>query len=169
MTAPPATHRTLPSFAVEWQGCVRQSSPQEIDQFVNQLTAQEAAILLYEWPLWARAKQLPPPGDWRVWLLLAGRGFGKTRAGAEWIRALATSGKARQIALVGDTADDVRQVMVEGPSGILAVSPRAERPQWRRSALAAMLSGAVSRKFHHRLPLSPIIRRRAHVPAPNRN
>ena len=46
MTAPPATHRTLPSFAVEWQACVRQSSPQEIDQFVNQLTAQEAAILL---------------------------------------------------------------------------------------------------------------------------
>lgn len=133
MTTPPATRGTLPSFAVEWQACVRQSSPQEINRFLNQLSAREAAILLYEWPLWARAKQLPPPGDWRVWLLLAGRGFGKTRAGAEWIRALATSGKARQIALVGDTADDVRQVMVEGPSGILAVSPRGERPQWRRS------------------------------------
>ena len=65
---------------------------------------------------------------------MAGRGFGKTRAGAEWVRMLAESGSAGSIALVGDTADDVRQVMVEGPSGILAVSLPESRPVWHRSA-----------------------------------
>ena len=65
--------------------------------------------------------------------MMAGRGFGKTRAGAEWVRMIAESGSAGSIALVGDTADDVRQVMVEGPSGILAVSPSSHRPAWHRS------------------------------------
>lgn len=64
---------------------------------------------------------------------MAGRGFGKTRAGAEWVRSLATSGTARSVALVGDTAEDVRQVMIEGPSGVLAVTPPATRPAWHRS------------------------------------
>ena len=62
--------------------------------------------------------------------MLAGRGFGKTRAGAEWVRALATAGAARRIALVGDTADDVRHVMVEGPSGVLAIAPADECGVW---------------------------------------
>lgn len=88
-------------------------------------------MLLYEWQLWARPKQLPPSGDWRVWLLMAGRGFGKTRAGAEWIRWLAQSGRARHIALVGETFDDARHVMVEGMSGILSVCPKWARPAWR--------------------------------------
>ena len=65
--------------------------------------------------------------------MMAGRGFGKTRAGAEWVRMIAESGSAGSIALVGDTADDVRQVMVEGPSGILAVAPSSHRPAWHRS------------------------------------
>ena len=64
---------------------------------------------------------------------MAGRGFGKTRAGAEWVRMLAESGSAGSITMVGDTADDVRQVMVEGPSGILAVSLPESRPVWHRS------------------------------------
>lgn len=81
---------------------------------------------------------MPPVGDWRVWLLMAGRGFGKTRAGAEWVRWLAvtigpTIVPSGRIALVGDTIDDVRHVMVEGPSGILAISPPHQRPQWHRS------------------------------------
>ena len=65
--------------------------------------------------------------------MLAGRGFGKTRAGAEWGRQLAETGTAGSIALVGDTADDVRQVMVEAPSGLLAVAPPSRRPLWQRS------------------------------------
>ncbi|NCF48677.1 MAG: ATP-binding protein, partial [Bacteroidetes bacterium] len=112
---------------------MRRTSPQTIDAFLASLSAGEADWLLHAWALWARDKQLPPPGTWRVWLLMAGRGFGKTRAGAEWVRALAESGTAAQIALVGDTADDVRHVMVEGPSGILRIAPKQTRPAWRRS------------------------------------
>ncbi|MBA14861.1 MAG: ATP-binding protein [Sphingomonas sp.] len=87
--------------------------------------------LLYDWHFWADPRQLPPPGpDWRVWLMLAGRGFGKTRAGAEWVRALAQSDGSMRIALVGATLGEVRAVMVEGASGILATSPDADRPSW---------------------------------------
>ena len=109
------------------------ATPATIDEFLAALGPGEAERLIHSWPLWARPAQLPPAGSWRVWLLMAGRGFGKTRAGAEWVRWLAENGKAGSIALVGDTADDVRQVMVEGPSGLLAVAPASRRPQWRRS------------------------------------
>jgi predicted phage terminase large subunit-like protein len=92
----------------------------------------EAIDKLYDWPFWARPNQLPPAGDWRVWLVLAGRGFGKTRTGAEWVRAQVRAGK-RRIALVGPTASDSRDVMVEGESGILACSPPSERPVYEPS------------------------------------
>jgi len=112
--------------------------------FLHTLKPAETRYLLYDWPLWARAKQLPPTGEWRVWLLMAGRGFGKTRAGAEWVRWLATHSRHRgHIALVGDTFDDVRHVMVEGPSGILAVSPSTRRPQWYRSQRRLIWSNGV--------------------------
>lgn len=78
---------------------------------------------LYDWELFARPNQLPPKKDWLYWLLLAGRGFGKTRAGAEWIRNQVEDHGKRRIALVGATAADVRDIMVEGDSGLLAVSP----------------------------------------------
>ncbi len=86
------------------------------------------------WGLWRHDYQAPPPGDWTIWLILGGRGAGKTRAGAEWVRALATGcdplvPKAGRIALVGETMADVREVMIEGPSGLLAVH-RAVRPVW---------------------------------------
>ena len=83
--------------------------------------------------LWARPSQLPPPGDWRVWLLLAGRGFGKTRSGAEFVRARVETGLAARIALVGPTAADVRDVMIEGDSGLLAVASHNERPLYEPS------------------------------------
>lgn len=89
--------------------------------------------LQYDWRLWARPAQLPPSGNWRVWLILAGRGFGKTRTGAEWVRAEVESGKAKRVALVAPTAADARDVMVEGESGILAVSPPWFRPQYEPS------------------------------------
>ena len=99
-------------------------------RFLASLTPAERAWLSKCWPLWARPSQLPPQGDWRIWLLLAGRGFGKTRAGAEWVRWLAESGRGRHIALVGETLDDVRHVMVEGASGVLAVASAQQRPRW---------------------------------------
>ena len=80
------------------------------------------------WELWARDTQLTPEGDWRTWLMMGGRGAGKTRAGAEWVRSLVEGGEARRVALVGPTLGDVREVMIEGPSGLRAVASQAMRP-----------------------------------------
>lgn len=75
------------------------------------------------WEFWARPAQLAPPGEWPVWVILAGRGFGKTRAAAEWLGALARKTPGGRFALVGATLDDVRDTMVEGESGLLRVLP----------------------------------------------
>ena len=85
------------------------------------------------WRLWARSDQLPPPSDWRTWLILAGRGFGKSRAGAEWVRAVAEAEPAARIALVASSLGEARAVMVEGESGILAVSPPDRCPVFESS------------------------------------
>jgi phage terminase large subunit-like protein len=107
--------------------------PADLRRLLDGLDPLEAAVCLYEWRFWARANQLPPAGGWQVWLLLAGRGFGKTRTGAEWIRAEIESGRRRRLALVGPTERDVRKVMVEGESGILAVSPPWFAPRYEPS------------------------------------
>ena len=104
---------------------VRQSGSRII---ADTLTPAELEQLPYIWQLWARPNQLPPPGDWRTWLVMAGRGFGKTRTGAEWVRDLIETGHARRVALIGRTVADVRDVMVEGDSGILAVCPPDFKP-----------------------------------------
>lgn len=90
---------------------------------LSSLNPEVKAQLKYHWRFWARPNQLPPEGEWTTWLLLAGRGFGKSRCGAEWVRQMAFNHPGCRIALVGETAADVRKVMVEGESGILAVSP----------------------------------------------
>jgi phage terminase large subunit-like protein len=89
--------------------------------------------LRYHWRLWAAPAQLPPDSDWRCWMILAGRGFGKTRAGAEWVREVAHRDPAARIALVGATLTEARAVMVEGESGLLAVCPRGRRPRYEPS------------------------------------
>jgi phage terminase large subunit-like protein len=81
----------------------------------------------------ARPEQLPPPGDWSIHLILAGRGWGKTRTGAEWVRGLAESGAVERIALVGPTAADCRDTMVEGVSGLLSIAPNGNRPIYEPS------------------------------------
>lgn len=93
----------------------------------------DCRIIRHDWPFWARPEQLPPDGDWRTWLVLAGRGFGKTRMGAEWIRAAAQANGNLRIALIGANAADVRTVMVEGESGLLAIAPPGQRPLWEPS------------------------------------
>ena len=84
----------------------------------------------YIWRLWARPNQLPPPGDWLTWFLMMGRGAGKTRTGAEFIKERVDSGEGRRIAFLGRAPGDVRDTMVEGESGILSVFPRHQRPIW---------------------------------------
>ena len=86
------------------------------------------------WAVWGHDGQIAPPGDWRVWLIRAGRGFGKTRAGAEWLSEVIRRTPQAQVALVGATEADVRQVMVHGPSGVIAVARDDERPEWRPSS-----------------------------------
>ncbi len=97
------------------------------------LSDEFVAGLEYHWPVWARAAQLAPAQPWRVWLILAGRGFGKTRAGAEWVRARAEADGRLRIALVGATMAEARSVMIEGESGLLAIAPDALRPIWEPS------------------------------------
>jgi phage terminase large subunit-like protein len=95
--------------------------------------AVERLPLLRSWRWIARPAQLPPEGDWSVWLILAGRGFGKTRAGAEWVTARAMARPGARIALVGTTLHDAVSVMLEGESGLLAVAPDGFRPEWKAS------------------------------------
>ncbi|HMP57666.1 MAG TPA: terminase family protein, partial [Novosphingobium sp.] len=85
------------------------------------------------WRLWARRDQLPPDGGWRCWLVMAGRGFGKTRAGAEWVRSVAEADPDARIALVGASLGEARAVMVEGESGLLAISPPPRAPVFEPS------------------------------------
>lgn len=88
---------------------------------------------VYDWAFHARPNQKLPLGNWRVWLILAGRGFGKTRTGAETIREWVTRGEARRICLLGDTFQDVRRVMIEGESGLLSVFPPHCQPTYSPS------------------------------------
>jgi phage terminase large subunit-like protein len=100
----------------------------------NSFAAQLADALGNSWAAVARPNQLPPAGDWwQIWLLLAGRGFGKTRTLAEWVCEQVASGQASRIALVAATAADARDVLVEGESGILAVAPPQFRPIYEPS------------------------------------
>lgn len=101
--------------------------PERLRQ-LRRLSDREQAILHTDWAIHARPDQLPPPGDWRYWLILAGRGFGKTRTGAETVRQMALS--SPHIIIAGATMDDARTIMVEGESGILAICPAWERPKY---------------------------------------
>jgi len=106
------------------------------DQFLNELDEGELLALPFLFEFWAMPHQLPPEGAWRSWVIMGGRGAGKTRAGAEWVRAQVEGarpldvGRARRVALVGETIEQVREVMIFGDSGILACSPADRRPDW---------------------------------------
>lgn len=103
-------------------------------QMMGNLTPSQARNFPFDWNgWWARPDQLAPLGSWSKWLILAGRGYGKTRVVCEWVRGLVEEGKAGRIALVAPTAADVRDVMVEGPSGILACCPDWNRPVYEPS------------------------------------
>ena len=126
------------------------ANPQQAEQFLAALSDEEARALEYDWSgFWARPKQVAPAGHWIIWLILAGRGFGKTRTGAEWITEGVEDGTARRIALVAETAADARDVMVEGPSGVLACAkpwnparyePSKRRVTWKNGAQATTFS-----------------------------
>jgi phage terminase large subunit-like protein len=100
---------------------------------INDLTPEQQKQMLFDWSVWRRPKQKTPDGHWRVWLIQAGRGFGKTRTGAETFREQVNLGLIKHGAIVGRTASDVRDTMIEGESGLLRVFPADERPRYEPS------------------------------------
>src|SRR5438093_3887316 len=97
------------------------------------LSDEARSAFAYTWEFWARPEQLPPAGDWRIWLILSGRGWGKTRVLSEWVRAQIESGRCDRVGMIARTTADARDVMVEGESGLLAVCPPWNLPTYEPS------------------------------------
>ena len=123
----------------------------EQDKLIATMSPTDVLAFDAAFEMWAHKSQLPPPGEgWRVWLMMAGRGFGKTRAGAEWVHRIAQTGK-RRIALVAASIDEARSVMIEGVSGLLAIArnnrvklkwePSLNRVTWPGGSVAILYSG----------------------------
>ena len=119
--------------SADWLAC---APPEVVAQFLNGLSDEALAALPYLFEFWALPHQVAPKGDWTSWVILGGRGAGKTRAGAEWVRGMvegstaSAPGRARRMALVGETYDQALAVMVKGDSGIIACSPPDRCPRW---------------------------------------
>ena len=119
--------------AAAWLAC---ATPETVDEFLTGLS--DAALMSLPWlfEVWALPHQLPPEGVWKTWIIMGGRGAGKTRAGSEWVRAEVEGarpldpGRSKRVALVGETLEQVEKVMVFGDSGIMACSPPDRKPKW---------------------------------------
>jgi hypothetical protein len=126
--APPGRKSALASLA---SGTTETESA-----FLEALSDNALGALAWLFEFWALEHQQPPEGDWRTWVVMGGRGAGKTRAGAEWVRAQVEgagpgdAGVARRVALIGETYDQAVAVMIKGDSGLLACSPPDRRPRW---------------------------------------
>ena len=136
------TDRAAPRWSADW---INALPPSQRRALLESLDEEDAAAL-NDWRFWAHAAQLPPDGAWRIWLFLGGRGAGKTRAGAEWIAEQVRQGRMQRVGLIGATMRDVRAVMVEGESGLLACvdgavfEPSNNRVLWPGGAVATLLS-----------------------------
>jgi phage terminase large subunit-like protein len=137
------------------------ATSQEVDDFLSGLSDNALAALPWMFEFWALPHQLPPEGVWKTWVIMGGRGAGKTRAGAEWVRnevegaGPTDPGRSRRVALVGETVDQVREVMIFGNSGIMECSPPDRRPEW--SATRKQLqwpNGAIAQVFSAHEPNS---------------
>jgi phage terminase large subunit-like protein len=128
-------------------------SPEERARLIREMPRRFVQELDERWYQWAHDGQREPPGDWPVWLIRAGRGFGKTRAGAEWVSEFARRVPGAQIALVAANENDGMRVMIEGPSGLIAVARADENPRWRyRLRELHFDSGAVATLFSAEAP-----------------
>ena len=130
------------------------ATPEQVDDFLGGLDDNALLSLPWLFEFWALQHQLPPDGAWKTWVIMGGRGAGKTRAGAEWVRAEVEgagpldAGRSKRVALVGETVDQVREVMVFGESGILACSPPDRRPEWEAGRRRLIWpNGAVAQVF----------------------
>lgn len=127
-------------------------APDQKRRIISRMPLADVRAIEADFEAWAHESQLPPAGEsWRTWLILAGRGFGKTRAGAEWVEKLARTRPGVRIALVGATIEEARRVMVEGVSGILSIAARRKRKvswepslgrlKWSNGSQAQIFSG----------------------------
>jgi phage terminase large subunit-like protein len=131
---------------------LKAKSPEQQRAFILRMSPLDALLFDADFEMWAHGGQLPPGSEgWRVWLMMAGRGFGKTRAGAEWIHRLATMRGGLRIALVGATINETRRIMIEGVSGLLSIARRQRRRvnwepalgrfRWPNGSQAQLFSG----------------------------
>ncbi|PZR00965.1 MAG: ATP-binding protein [Cereibacter sphaeroides] len=125
-----------------------------VEEFLAGLDENALLALPWMFTFWALPHQLPPEGAWRTWVIMGGRGAGKTRAGAEWVRAQVEGsgptdpGAAKSVALVGETVDQAREIMVFGESGILACSPPDRKPVWEAGRKRLLWpNGAIAQVF----------------------
>jgi phage terminase large subunit-like protein len=130
------------------------ATQEEVDEFLGSLDENALLALPWVFEFWALPHQLPPRGEWKTWVIMGGRGAGKTRAGSEWVRAQVEGarpeqpGAASRVALVGETVDQVREVMIFGESGIMACSPPDRRPEWQATRQRLLWpNGAVAQVF----------------------
>lgn len=123
---------TLDSAIEELRDAIAKSNV-DVSEILRGVDAETRAAVRYCWPLFRRQNQTPPSGDWSTWLLLAGRGFGKTRVLSEYTIDAVRAGQATRVAVAGRTSADVRDVLVEGESGILACSPPWFQPHYEPS------------------------------------
>ncbi|SFB83703.1 Large terminase phage packaging protein [Tropicimonas isoalkanivorans] len=138
------------------------SEPPEVQEaFLEGLSAEALCALPWLFEFWAMPHQVPPAGDWKTWVILGGRGAGKTRAGSEWVRSKVEgpcpqdTGQAHRVALVGETVEQVREVMIFGDSGILACSPPDRVPEWQSTRKRLVWpNGAVAQVFSAHEPES---------------
>lgn len=137
-TVPLATHSTSKRHDIQSAaGWIVSEGHETQTAFLNDLSDSDLLALPYLFEFWAFEHQLPPDGDWKNWVIMGGRGAGKTRAGSEWVRSIVEGprpldpGKCKRVALVGETIDQVREVMVFGESGIMACTPPDRRPDWQ--------------------------------------
>ena len=137
MTIPVTTSpETSRSFVASLRGGLRGLPPKQQQKLITGLDQKQLQTFLADFSVLSHDHQLPPEGDWTTWLLLGGRGAGKTRAGAEWVRGLAlgiapfADKPVSPIALVGETEHDAREVMIEGVSGLMSLHGNADRPKW---------------------------------------
>ena len=135
-------------------GWLASATPETLESFMEGLSPNALAALPWLFEIWALPHQLPPEGDWKTWVIMGGRGAGKTRAGADWIRSEVEGarpllpGRSRRVALVGETLEQVREVMVFGESGILACSPPDRMPVWEATRRRLVWpNGAVAQIF----------------------
>ncbi|WP_018632105.1 DNA-packaging protein [Neomegalonema perideroedes] len=143
-----------PPGATSWADWLASLPPEAQARFLDSLPPESLSALPWLFELWRRPSQSPPPGSWRTWVFLGGRGAGKTRAGAEWVRGLVegptplSSGARRRVALMAETADQAREVMVQGESGLMSATPPDRRPTYLAARRALIWpNGAEARLF----------------------